>query len=70
MSTQALKQKGVPEHTVLRSFQEGLYSKTSNRCRRQPKENVHKEFEIKKEVEYLFFLCYAQPTHKFFCLLR
>lgn len=55
MSTQALKQKGVPERTVLRSFQEGLYSKTSNRCRRQPKENVHKEFEIKKRSSTSFF---------------
>ncbi len=55
MSAQALKQEGVPERTVLRSFQEGLYSENSNRCRHQPKENVHKEFEIKKEVEYLFF---------------
>lgn len=41
MSAQALKQEGVPERTVLRSFQEGLYSETSNRCRHQPKENVH-----------------------------
>ena len=37
-----MKQEGVPERTVLRSFQEGLYSDTSNRSRRKPKENVLK----------------------------